>query len=422
MDLPKDNPRVRELLTQYAVELQNEVPILSRYTDTLTRPDILGGFAEREQYEAWRKNLMCPDDATTLSACVNCLKTFRDCGTVWDELRGALLIDGQTGLAAELKERRERRAADLDRMIAEAEALARLMPSTPEELLQEIAEDCKTARDDDSGYDFISDMTGEAQPPEDFNPPSEATVRYIDLRAWEAAAIRFNHGITGDVDFVEAQIAAMFVSAFANHNDRLLASGGKPSIRAAASIDKPQTPEETLIFLNAEFGDIPAEKFKAMTFEEKTVALGVLIRLASAGNLRKIEDNSEKAARGIDDLAAEMSLWRDWVKELAASKNGKNPAPSLCAPTQAAVVKVWEEFTKGDADPEVKTERDGWRKHKRTFDECLAIHGNDVIWHGRTLKQLTPDKDSFARVIHNAQEKDRQKRAKKKNASIPQIV
>ena len=113
MSQTNDAARVRELLFAYAVELRNETPILSRYTDSIQSPDHLGGYAERERDQAMRRNLMYPDNLTELKMCVDCLEQFRDWRGVWEDVRGALLMNNQQGLAAELKERRERRAADL---------------------------------------------------------------------------------------------------------------------------------------------------------------------------------------------------------------------------------------------------------------------------------------------------------------------
>lgn len=187
-----------ELLTAYAVELQGETPVLSRYTDTMPRPDGLGGQAERERDQAMRRNLMYPDNLTELKMCVDCLEQFRDWRGVWEDVRGALLTGNQPGLAAELKERRERRTADLERMLAAARDLAPMMPTDTDTLR-------KIANADTPGQSAVWDIEREMQAaisgkvkPTGGRAAEPPKVRALDYRAWDAAAVRFNEGIESD--------------------------------------------------------------------------------------------------------------------------------------------------------------------------------------------------------------------------------
>ena len=251
-----------ELLCAYAAELRNETPILSRFADYISRPDHLGGYAERERDQTMRRNLMYPDNLTELKMCIDCLERFRDWRGVWEDVRGALLTGNQPGLAAELKERRERRTADLERMIAAARDLATMMPT--DILLETDAPEEPTA----SKYDLLAALNGEVKPSEGraAEPPK---VRALDFRKWDAAAVRFNEGVAADVAFIENALAEKIVAAFSDFNDRLVQAGGKPFLKAAATpTNAPQNARAALVWLNDQVGLIPPAKIAAMSFRE----------------------------------------------------------------------------------------------------------------------------------------------------------
>ena len=271
MNQTNDAARVRELLFAYAVELRNETPILARYTDCISRSDHLGGCAERERDQAMRLNLMHPTDQTTLTVCIDCLEQFRDWRGVWEDVRGALLTGNQPGLAAELKERRERRTADLERMLAAARDLAPMMP-TDADTLREIAN--ADAPGQSAVWDIEREMkaaiSGKTKPTEEqaAEPPK---VRALDYRAWDAAAVRFNEGIESDTVFIQKVLAEKIVAAFTDFNDRLIRAGGKPFLKAAATptlAPQDQDPRVGLVMLNNLVGLIPPAKIAGMSFDE----------------------------------------------------------------------------------------------------------------------------------------------------------
>ena len=418
MSQTNDAARVRELLFAYAVELRNETPILARYTDCISRPDHLGGYAEREQDQAMRRNLMYPDNLTELRTCADALEQFRDWRGVWEDVRGALLMNNQPGLAAELKERRKRRTADLELMLAAARDLAPMMP-TDDDILQGVVETDAPEQSAVSEYDLLAVLNGKAQPTEEqaAEPPK---VRALDYRAWEAAAVRFNEGVANDVAYIENTLAEKIVAAFGDFNDRLIQAGGKPFLKAAATpTHAPQNARAALVWLNDQAGLIPPAKIAAMPFREivaefeKCISINgqVLAKLGEVqGEAHGAKVAAEAAAVGVEELAAEMTAWREWVRELAKHPNAKPSEPKLCAAVQGKICEIWQGFKNAPADCELPSGK--FRKTKRTFAECLALHGNDEVWHGKRLIDFIPDEDAFERIVHNGAEKARQAKAK----------
>ena len=422
MSQTNDAARVRELLFQYLIELQGETPVLSRYTDTMPRPDGLGGQAERERDQAMRRNLTYPDNLTELKMCVDCLEQFRDWRGVWEDVRGALLTGNQPGLAAELKERRERRTADLERMLAAARDLAPMMP-TDADILREIAN--ADAPGQSAVWDIEKEMqaaiSGKAKPTggRAAEPPK---VRALDYRAWDAAAVRFNTGVQGDVAFIENALAEKIVAAFGDFNDRLIQAGGKPFLKAAATpTHAPLNARPALVWLNDQIGLIPPAKIAAMSFREivaefeKSISINnqVLAKLGEVqADAHGAKVAAERAAAGVDELAAEMTAWREWVRELAKHPNAKPGEPKLCATVQGKICEIWQGFKNAPADCELPS--GAFRKTKRTFAECLALHGRDEVWHGKRLIDFITNEKAFERVVHNGAEKARQAKAKAK--------
>ena len=411
-----------ELLTAYAVELQGETPVLSRYTDTMPRPDGLGGQAERERDQAMRRNLMYPDNLTELKMCVDCLEQFRDWRGVWEDVRGALLTGNQPGLAAELKERRERRTADLERMLAAARDLAPMMPTDADTLR-------KIANADAPGQSAVWDIEKEMQAaisgktkPTGGRAAEPPKVRALDFRKWETAADNFNTGVQGDVAFIENALAEKIVAAFSDFNDRLIQAGGKPFLKAAATpTHAPQNARAALVWLNDQVGLIPSAKIAAMSFREivaefeKCISINnqVLAKLGEVqADAHGAKVAAERAAAGVEELAAEMTAWREWVRELAKHPNAKPGEPKLCAAVQGKICEIWQGFKNAPADCELPS--GAFRKTKRTFAECLALHGRDEVWHGKRLIDFVLDEVAFERVVHNGAEKARQAKAKAK--------
>ena len=154
MKITTDNfTDARTLLKEYAVELWNETPILNRYTDALPMPDGRGGYAERERYEAERRMLKYPQHETAIELAICTLTAFRDNSDLWELTRDGLLLQDRRGEADILERRRNRRNADIDKMIY-----------------------ILTTALNTSGLDF---------------------------REWEEAADNFNTGIAGDVAQIE---------------------------------------------------------------------------------------------------------------------------------------------------------------------------------------------------------------------------
>lgn len=415
MSQTNDAARVRELLFQYLIELQGETPVLSRYTDTMPRPDGLGGQAERERDQAMRRNLMYPDNLTELKMCVDCLEQFRDWRGVWEDVRGALLTGNQPGLAAELKERRERRTADLERMLAAARDLAPMMP-TDADTLREIAN--ADAPGQSAVWDIEKEMqaaiSGKAKPTggRAAEPPK---VRALDFRKWETAADNFNRGVQGDVAFIENALAEKIVAAFSDFNDRLIQAGGKPFLKASATPTRaPQNARAVLVRLNDQVGLIPPAKIAAMSFREIVAEFEKCISINNQvlAKLGEVQVAAERAAAGVEELAAEMTAWREWVRELAKHPNAKPSEPKLCAVVQGKICEIWQGFKNAPADCELPS--GAFRKTKRTFAECLALHGRDEVWHGKRLIDFISDESALERVVHNGAEKARQAKAKAK--------
>ena len=117
-----DLQNLRKMLTAYAAELRNEIPVLSCYTDVVPRSDGLGGSPEVSADRAWRTCMEYPD-RIFLNDCIRILRQFRDAPSAWTDLRGELRRSGFDWVAAELTERRETREKNINDLISEAEKL-----------------------------------------------------------------------------------------------------------------------------------------------------------------------------------------------------------------------------------------------------------------------------------------------------------
>ena len=157
MEKNEERRTANQLLIEYAIELYNETPILTRYTDLLPKPDGRGGYAEREQDEALRRRLKHPADETTLDLCLYWLPRFRDSSGLWELTRDELLLENRGGEAEVLERRHNRRNADIDKMIQTIKAI------------------------------------------HEKRKPSDG----LDFREWEEAAERFDSNIAGDVAQIE---------------------------------------------------------------------------------------------------------------------------------------------------------------------------------------------------------------------------
>lgn len=246
METQKDNAaqQLRMALTAYAVELVNETPILSRYTDVFPRSDGLGGLPEIERDKAWRKNLKYPSNATDLDSCITALTQFRDAPTLWDNLRGELLKSGNDWLAKELQYRRERRNANIENLLSEARKLAPEMPTDYEILSAMSAPD--EDKQTEPKYDIAAVMQGvkdgTLEPPPTL--PREATggrTGSLDFRAWECAATKFDNDTAGDIEYIWEVIAGRLVSAYADHHDRELKAQTSAGLQAAIDAKEEST-------------------------------------------------------------------------------------------------------------------------------------------------------------------------------------
>ena len=157
-----------------------------------------------------------------------------------------------------------------------------------------------------------------------------------------------------------------------------------------------------------------AHRARVVEFEKRISINGQL--LAKLGDIQcdthGAKVAAERAANGVEELAAEMTAWREWVRELAKHPNAKPSEPKLCATVQGKICEIWQGFKNAPADCELPNGK--FRKTKRTFAECLALHGHDEVWHGKRLIDFIPDEDAFERVVHNGAEKARQAKAKTK--------
>ena len=176
----------------------------------------------------------------------------------------------------------------------------------------------------------------------------------------------------------------------------------------------PQNARAVLVRLNDQVGLIPPAKIAAMSFREIVAEFEKCISINNQvlAKLGEVQVAAERAAAGVEELAAEMTAWREWVRELAKHPNAKPSEPKLCAVVQGKICEIWQGFNNAPADCELPS--GAFRKTKRTFAECLALHGHDEVWHGKRLIDFLPDENAFKRVVHNGAEKARQAKAKAK--------
>lgn len=177
---------------------------------------------------------------------------------------------------------------------------------------------------------------------------------------------------------------------------------------------------ETLLNANAARADEMLAAINAVG--EKVDAVGAVVKHTA--------DNT-------DAIRADLDGWRDWLiahkivnaPNGSAGKRGKRPtdfAPELgFVNVRNAINQVWSDYTRGVADCELpgRLGKRGMRRfgQKRTYAECIAGHGDDKIWNGRTLRELltvpgcgkTPEQ-VFEGIVHSAKETERQTRAKDK--------
>ena len=290
--------RMCELLTVYAAELQNEVPVLCRYTDRLMIDGMTS--SERERARAWREALTCPSDETTLDACIASLNKFKDDSTVWGDLQDSLCLNDLRGIADALARRRERRSADLDRMIDAANGL-RMQYRASDPDAASFAEECsipydiaKTINDvigNDAEHDLpdtserssltdaeaVTMVNGAAQPSGRKPPmPNKA----LDFRQWEDSAVRFNAGISDDVAFVEKLIKTRIRAIVSTYNAKVQAraaasadQGKWPDIIAAGELRLPDGLDEMsarqfALWFNDQIGAIARADIEGMTLSE----------------------------------------------------------------------------------------------------------------------------------------------------------
>lgn len=183
---------------------------------------------------------------------------------------------------------------------------------------------------------------------------------------------------------------------------------------AATPTHAPQNARAALVWLNDQIGLIPPVKIAAMSFREIVAEFEKCISINNQvlAKLGEVQVAAERAAAGVEELAAEMTAWREWVRELAKHPNAKPSEPKLCAVVQGKICEIWQGFNNAPADCELPS--GAFRKTKRTFAECLALHGHDEVWHGKRLIDFIPDENAFKRVVHNGAEKARQAKAKAK--------
>ena len=384
METTEDNAaqRLRMMLTEYAVELVNETPVLSRYTDVFSRSDGLGGYAETERDRAWRNDLKYPHTVTDLESCITGLTQFKDAPTAWDNLRGELLKTDYDWLAKELAYRRERRNANLDRMISAAKALAPVMPTVEEILSAMTAEDEKPQ--DDPKYDIATALQ-RAENGTLYTPPtlpretSDRRTGNLDFRDWEYAATKFDDDTTGDIAYIEETVA--------NIAEKTTVTQPPPAIATVELV-----PEQAAL-------------------------------------LAKAADHSaaERAAAGIDEIKGKMlALWRRWLYGEPYKPERTREIPpaeqKLCAAMNKALFAYWKAFQNGELDGTLSVqEHDKYivgRTHKRSAAEFLETHGKDVVWtaHGGkqyTLQELCPTVEDVQRMIDKNNKAI--KRARQKN-------
>lgn len=142
---------------------------------------------------------------------------------------------------------------------------------------------------------------------------------------------------------------------------------------------------------------------------------------------------AELAANNSDAIRADLAGWRDYVKNLldaggendaddksSKKKRGKNLAtykPELgFAQTKAAIVKVWDDFCKGDADCEMPNGQLRKRGQGRSFAECIEQCGKTIIRNNQTLHDLLtiPEcgkspAEVFEKIVHSSRESTRTK-------------
>lgn len=293
-----DAARMCELLTFYAAELQNEVPVLCRYTDRLMIDGMTS--SERERARAWREALTCPSDETTLDSCIASLKEFKNNSTVWGDLQDALCLNDLRGIADALARRRERRSADLDRMIDAANGL-RMQYRASDPDAASFAEECgipydiaKTINDvigndaerdlpDTSERSSLTDaealaMVNGAAQPSGRKPPMPN--KALDFRQWEDSAVRFNAGISDDVAFVEKLIKTRIRAIVSTYNAKVQAraaastdQGKWPDIIAAGELRLPDgldemTARQFALWFNDQIGAIARADIEGMTLSE----------------------------------------------------------------------------------------------------------------------------------------------------------
>lgn len=434
-----------ESLMNYACVLRNEIPILTRYTDTipqhdaltgyaakepfktLHQPDALAGYAAQERYNALRARLRIPIDPLDRKMAADYLDGFaQNYDKPFENLRGKLRTAGHTGLAEELNERRERRRKDLARLI-------------------EIAKD-----------------------------PNGKTLD------WENAARLFDLAIANDAAFIErifkqtitkdvASLVKQYTTYAIEHNrdleykqkeaerrwkeERILADDAQLTdnniprvILAASQLAETLPPEVSALgasavlnWLNEQIGIAPHSDFQALSLESKietmknrldeVLALTKILdaRLKPiADDVRRTRVVAEESQTILYDITTQQAAFNRWIKHLRDNTKPDPKDDKLCRPMKIAIAEHWDKYKRGELDTELdQSTYDSLtdRLHKRDYQEYFYACRKMIVYtssaDGRkyALETLCESENDIRKIVESV--KVAEKRATdKKNAKV----
>ena len=123
-------------------------------------------------------------------------------------------------------------------------------------------------------------------------------------------------------------------------------------------------------------------------------------------------ERAEKAALEMHDPAIacfNKMAARDKSKYSPRASKTRDP---LLNAKDHAVYEKWNEFSTGEADPELPDGTFRRASGRRDFDEFIAVCQNVIVFNGKTLGELYPDDGGGVESIRQAIERERKRRAR----------
>ena len=125
-------------------------------------------------------------------------------------------------------------------------------------------------------------------------------------------------------------------------------------------------------------------------------------------------DAAERAEKAATETLGKTSVCIDTLsgrdrRNIARASKTRDP---LLNAKDHAVYEKWNEFSTGEADPELPDGTFRRASGRRDFDEFFAACQNEIVFNGKTLGELYPDDGGGVESMRQAIERERKRRAR----------